>query len=244
MTHTRISKPYVPIIIGSCNRYAEVLSKVYVSIKTLLPNQPVWIVSDASVCIEASDYLLVTPDQGWNNNLLSLVADLPDSAHVIVTMDDLLVTWCDNRFGSVIDQLIQEGFDYVSLYAPPAAKLRRALLSDFKSFSDVSSDYAISTMVSLIRVGLLRTLLRQTDSPWSFERRSCRFTAHHRCINLNYNLVVVSNLIVKGRRIQWRSPEMKLGLIDKAFSVQYAFKVLGYSVKQLWGVNFGKFLLK
>ena len=244
MTPTSTSKPAVPIIIGSCQRYAEVLNQVYASIKATMPNRTVRIVADVQVCIESTDQVLVMRDLGWNNNLLALLTDLPDSSHVIITMDDLLITWCDKRFSLIIDQLIQEDFDYVSLYAPPPIKLKRALETDFKQYSDVSEDHAISTMVSLIRVKLLRALLIKTVSPWEFEKRSYEFTAGYRCINLNYNLASVSNLIVKGKRIQWRNPEAKLGLTEKLFSVQYALKVLVYSFMQLRAVRILKFLLK
>jgi len=244
MTPTQNSNTMVPIIIGSCKRYSIVLQQVYDSIKHYMPNREVRIISDAGIEVEESDSLLVTSDMGWNQNLLKLTAKLPESSYVIISMDDLLFTWCDDDFNNKIEGLIHKDYDYVSLYAPPAVKLKRALKSDFRSCSDISQDYAVSTMVSLIKVGLLREILLKTESPWEFEKKSSTFAMSRRCINLNTNLVVVSNLIVKGRKVSWRNDLETTNFSDIVYSYFYAFKVLIYSLRELIGVRLLRFLLK
>lgn len=244
MTPTQNSNTVVPIIIGSCKRYSRVLQQVYDSIKHLMPNREVRIITDAGISVEESDFLLVTSDMGWNQNLLKLTAELPESSYVIISMDDLLFTWADGDFNNVIEDLIYKDYDYVSLYAPPAVKLKRALETGFRSCSDISQDHAVSTMVSLIKVGLLREILLKTESPWEFEKNSATFAMSRRCINLNTNLVVVSNLIVKGRRVSWRNGAGTTDFSDIVYSCFYALKVLIYSLRQLLGVRLLRFLLK
>ena len=246
MTRTKTSSLNVPIIIGSCKKYNSVFKKVYQSIKFYLPNQTVHVISDVSIDVFQGDRSVLSKDRGWNQNLLELLEDFDPTDYVILTMDDLLFTSSSEEsfFTLTIKSLIQADYDYVSLYAPPAVKLKRAVRTNFNLFSNISPDHSISAMVSLIRVNLLREILISTNSPWEFEQNSYKFLNNYRAVNLNYNLVNVSNLIVQGKKISWRNKNQHITSMELLYSVKYFLKVLTYSFKHLSGLKFIKFLLK
>ena len=239
-------KHNIPIVVGTCQKYQSVFQDVYQSIKTSLPNKKIMAVSDIEVNLVEDDYMLTMKDEGWNANLLKLIEGLKIESYVILTMDDLLFTQCvaEPEFDTIIQSLINLNYDYVSLYAPPAVKLKRAVLSDFLPLSKTSGDHSISTMVSLIKVHMLRHLLMSTKTPWEFERESYKLINGYKCGNLNYNLVSVSNLIVQGKKVSWRNASKKITMIDRLYSLKYRLKLLMFSAKHLYNVKIFQFLLK
>jgi len=236
----------IPIVVGTCQKYQPVFQDVYQSIKASFPNKTIMSVSDFEINLGENDCMMTMKDEGWNANILKLIEDFTNESYVILTMDDLLFTKCvtEAEFDAVIHSLINSNYDYVSLYAPPAVKLKRAIISDFLPLSNISKDHSISTMVSLIRVQMLRHLLMSTKNPWEFERESSKFINGYKCANLNYNLVNVSNLIVQGKKVTWRNASKTITLIDRLHSLKYGFKVMMHSAKHLYKVKLFQFFLK
>lgn len=240
------SNQLVPFVISSCGKYSEVLEISHRSIKDAFPSLPVFVVTDAKLTFVDSATCFQKKDLGWNKNLLFLLDMMPARDFVILTMDDLEIvnSVSEHYFMDLINFFIANELDYVSLYSPPAVKLKRAVNADFQMFSPIDADHSISTMCSLIRVDLLRFLLSNTETPWEFERLSYRYVKGYKCMNLNFNAVVLSNMIVQGKKIFWRNKKNDRTTLELLFGVKYFFKVIGYSLGHLAKSKWRSFLIK
>ena len=70
------------------------------------------------------------------------------------------------------------------------------------------SEYPLSTMVSIFNVGFLRKILKPGETAWQFEknavtRMSCDELEY--LAQLNFNLISVQNLMVRGKLVPWRN---------------------------------------
>jgi hypothetical protein len=226
------------ILISSCTKYNAVRQEVILSIKKQFPESLIYIITGLDDISASSDaQIFKSEDDGWSANLFKLIdwCSLNDDEAVLLWIDDLVIKTI-NPLAWQTYQFIAEIFDSQSLFAlklyeTPVSRLVNANDINNGIFTSInqSEDYPISTMVSLIRILFLKKILRANESAWEFETKAHQridFRDLTKLKKLNFNLVDISNLVVRGKIVPWRSLSDADNLMGKMnFSQGYLYKM-------------------
>lgn len=226
------------VLISSCTKYNAVRQEAILSIKKQFPESLIYIITGLDDISTSSDAeIFKSVDDGWSANLIKLIdlCSLNDDEAILLWVDDLVIKTI-NPLGWQTYQFIAQIFDSQSLYAlklyeTPVSRLVNAnnFMSGIFSPINQSEDYPVSTMVSLIRILFLKQILRANESAWEFEKKAHQridFKDLIKLKKLNFNLVDISNLVVKGKIVPWRSSSDTDNPIGKMNFVQgYLYKM-------------------
>ncbi len=176
-----------PICISSLDRYLDISQyKVY-----LLTNFLDFSYKDVEVIKTGIDI-------SWSDNL-SLALDQIDEEVVMLALDDLIITKSlgAEKLGFLVDQFVDNNMNYFRLNPTPGPDKKIN-----KYFGSVigSAAYRTSTVFSIWKKEVLKSLLLSGESPWDFELIGSKRSEY---INGWYASTVVNlqfeNLVIKGK---------------------------------------------
>ena len=243
------------LLISTIPNYSHVASLAIKSIHKANLGLKVRVVSHGNSLAlkKISEYIEIQKDFGWSKNILIGINDLKNSDYIILTMDDLVVKSSPPAeiFKATIDYFIKKEYDAVNLYSPPSDRFSQSIRGDFAWASFFKNNkYPISCMFTLFNVGFLRKMLDINQNAWQFENSAkdkiARLEAEPKIMSLGFNLVNLSNLVIRGKNVSWRNNNKKLkgiknmGLVDK---IKHILKIYSALIYRFEYKKFVKFMV-
>lgn len=231
------------LLISTIPNYSHVASLAIKSIHKANLGLEVRVVSHGkSLALKKiSEYIEIPKDFGWSKNILMGINDLKNSDYIILTMDDLVVKSSPPAeiFKITIDYFIKKKYDAVNLYSPPSDRFSQSIRGEFAWASTYTNNkYPLSCMFTLFKVGFLKRMLDANQNAWEFEisakDKIAKLNVKPKIISLGFNLVNLSNLVIRGKNVTWRNSNKKLkgiknmGLVDKIKHILKIYSALTY----------------
>jgi len=198
------------ILISTCCRYIPSAKLVVDSIRRANCSLPIVVVCeddralDALAAFSGVDVLRTPYDMGWQCAIMHALesSHFCDATNVLVTMDDLAFTsgFDPAVFALIEAKFLEEGASAMKLYEPPSTRISTSISMDFQFFNECcGARYPISCMLSIFDISFLKRQLSLSSSAWDFElRSSSRLVDGDKVMSLGFNLVNLSNIVIKG----------------------------------------------
>jgi hypothetical protein len=244
------------VIFATCEKYSKEAAKTAESIKKYWKSSHIIVLADFEFeCRFIDELIAYGEDLGWNQALAEFFKTRSNEEYFILWMDDLLVIDAPEEefINEFLASLTRLDYDYCSLYAPPAIRL--------KQFANISSKiiaatevgkYPVSTMCSLFKVGFFKNILIDTKTPWEFEKLASKklktMDGKYKLYDLSSNLFTLSNMIIKGRCVLWRVSNKNAVSFKKNrscyYSLWYGLRIIIHAIINVNLIKFFKNIFK
>jgi hypothetical protein len=159
------------IVVVSCDSYRDLWPLCTAMIKRFWPDcpYPIYLISNLPVSIGGLRNIAVGPDCGWSANLLSALAQIEEE-YVLLFLEDLILEQPvpTKRVLELVDWFSREQGNCLRMNPnPPPDKP----CNDLVGLLCRGELYRASTVMTLWRKEILRTLLRPEENAWEFEIR-------------------------------------------------------------------------
>ena len=190
----------IALVIPSCDGYADVWTPLLEALQRFWPDNgfnKYLVTNHLTPSFPGVQILAVGNDVSWSDNLM-LALDWISEDYVLLNIDDLILCGPVNHAAvmSAISRLTSAGGNYMRLNPTPAGHAEDGDLG-VVSPGDI---YRASTVFSLWRKDVLRSVLHPGESAWDFEiHGSARTDDFDDWFASKHFLLSYVNLVIKGK---------------------------------------------
>src|SRR5216683_775040 len=190
----------IAFVIPSCDRYSDLWQPLFQALRRFWPEnsfRKYLITNHVSPVFEGVEVMRVGDDVSWSDNLSNVLDEITED-YVLLNIDDLII--CDrvdhDRLSAVVREFISGHGNYLRLNPTP----KGVDIGGAMDVVPVGDIYRASTIFSIWRKDVLKSILRPGESAWAFEiYGTSRTDCFGEWFAAKATLLSYVNLVIKGK---------------------------------------------